>query len=147
MIHAAAFACLTGAATAIGAEVSVDSAQYRVMGGASGSVLVEPGSFPEFEKKVRVLRKRQDEANEAYEKVRQQEKPSEQDVQRMRDLQSKVTEAATDVFDYMSRSRFTDSDRAEMQAIMDRILAETPTKDGKKTASARTATEGGPAGA
>jgi TolA-binding protein len=103
---------------------------------AHGPSIALAGSFAEFEKKVRVLRKRQDEANAALEKVRQQEKPSEQDVQKMRESQSKVTEAANDVFEYMSQSKFTDQDREEMQKIMDRILAETPTSDGKKTARA-----------
>lgn len=99
----------------------------------AGSAATMTGSFVEFEKKVRVLRKRQEEASAALERVRQQEKPSEQDVQRLRESQSKVTEAATDVFDYMSQSQFTDADRAEMQKILDRILAETPTKDGSKS--------------
>lgn len=90
-------------------------------------------SFAEFEAKVQALIKVQKEANELAAKVRGNPNASEADVQRMRALQSRISDMVSELSTYMAQDRFSDADRAEMQKIWERAMAaQTPTKKDEK---------------
>ena len=56
-----------------------------------------------------------------------------EDVLKLREMQGKVTELMSAAASYMSQERFTNADRVEMQAIMDRILQAPPVDKSKGT--------------
>ena len=89
------------------------------------------GSFAEFERKVRDLVKLQKEAQDLTTKVKGNASASEADMARLRSLQSQISSAVADIANYMEQPQFSAADRAEMQKLWDRLMAEaTPTKPG-----------------
>ena len=89
------------------------------------------GSFAEFERKVRDLVKLQKEAQELTTKVKGNAGASEADMSRLRSLQGQISSAVADIANYMEQPQLSAADRAEMQKLWDRLMAEaTPTKPG-----------------
>ena len=90
------------------------------------------GKYAEFESKCRAAKAKQDEVSALMAKVKGNPDATE-DVLKLREMQGKVTELMSAAASYMSQERFTNADRLEMQAIMDRILQAPPADKSKGT--------------
>lgn len=75
--------------------------------------------------------KLQKESQQLTDKVKGNPSASEADMARLRSLQSQISAAVADIANYMEQPQFSAADRAEMQKLWDRLMAEaTPTKPG-----------------
>ena len=89
------------------------------------------GKYAEFESKCRAAKAKQDEVSVLMEKVKGNPNATTEDVLKLREMQNKYGKSLSAASTYMLQERFTNADRLEMQAIMDRIL-QAPSADKSK---------------
>ena len=130
-VKSAQFAAL-GLVLALVAPVATASA-LPVQDDAPKKQAPRGGKYAEFESKCRAAKAKQDEVSALMEKVKGNPNATTEDVLKVREMQGKVTELMSAAASYMSQERFTNADRLEMQAIMDRIL-QAPSADKSKGA-------------
>jgi len=129
-VKSAQFAAL-GLVLALVAPVAATASTLPVQDDAPKKQAPRGGKYAEFESKCRAAKAKQDEVSALMEKVKGNPNATTEDVLKLREMQGKVTELMSAAASYMSQERFTNADRLEMQAIMDRIL-QAPSADKSK---------------
>ncbi len=89
------------------------------------------GKYAEFESLCRSTKAKLDEVTLFAESVKGNPNASTEDVLRLREMQNNYGKCLSATATYMSQERFTNADRVEMQAIMDRILQAPPADKSK----------------
>ena len=86
-------------------------------------------SIAEFERRLREFVKLRKSAQEVLDRIKGNPNASAEDVARLQAMQSKISEAMSDLVAYMDQPQFTDAQRAEMQKMWEKAMAEdTPSK-------------------
>jgi len=89
------------------------------------------GKYAEFESLCRSTKAKLDEVTLFAESVKGNPNASTEDVLKLREMQNNYGKCLSATATYMSQERFTNADRLEMQAIMDRILQAPPVDKSK----------------